>query len=73
MGFSEVNRTPYSGNAGVAVRGCMTILGAIHIKLAVRTKRWKANVQFPVVQQLRGSLGIYECGLIVTTSISVLL
>ena len=51
----------------------MTILGAIHIKLAVRTKRWKANVQFPVVQQLRGSLGIYECGLIVTTSISVLL
>lgn len=58
MGFSEVSRTPYGGDGGVDVRGIMT----------VQAKRWKANVQYPVVQQLRGSLGTDERGLIVTTS-----
>lgn len=58
MGFSEVSRTPYGGDGGVDVRGIMT----------VQAKRWKANVQSPVVQQLRGSLGTDERGLIVTTS-----
>ena len=68
MGFSEVSRTPYGGDGGVDVRGIMTVHDAIHIKLAVQAKRWKANVQSPVVQQLRGSLGTDERGLIVTTS-----
>lgn len=67
MGFSEVSRTPYGGDGGVDVRGIMTVHDAIHIKLAVQAKRWKANVQSPVVQQLRGSLGTDERGLIVTT------
>ena len=58
MGFSEVSRTPYGGDGGVDVRGIMT----------VQAKRWKANVQSPVVQQLRGSLGTDGRGLIVTTS-----
>lgn len=68
MGFSEVSRTSYGGDGGVDVRGIMTVHDAIHIKLAVQAKRWKANVQSPVVQQLRGSLGTDERGLIVTTS-----
>lgn len=68
MGFSEVSRTPYGGDGGVDVRGIMTVHDVIHIKLAVQAKRWKANVQSPVVQQLRGSLGTDERGLIVTTS-----
>lgn len=68
MGFSEVSRTSYCGDGGVDVRGIMTVHDAIHIKLAVQAKRWKANVQSPVVQQLRGSLGTDERGLIVTTS-----
>ncbi|MCC8149691.1 restriction endonuclease [Akkermansia sp.] len=68
MGFSEVSRTPYGGDGGVDVRGIMTVHDAIHIKLAVQAKRWKANVQSPIVQQLRGSLGTDERGLIVTTS-----
>jgi restriction system protein len=30
--------------------------------------RWQPNVQAPVVQQVRGSLGAHEQGLIITTS-----
>ena len=36
--------------------------------MAVQVKRWKHNVQAPVVQQMRGSLGAHERGLIITTS-----
>ena len=36
--------------------------------MAVQVKRWKENVQAPIVQQVRGSLGAHEQGLIVTTS-----
>src|SRR5689334_18211212 len=31
-------------------------------------KRWRSNVQAPTVQQLRGSLGVHDQGLIITTS-----
>jgi restriction system protein len=31
-------------------------------------KRWKHNVQSPVIQQVRGSLGTHEQGLVITTS-----
>ena len=40
----------------------------INARLAVQVKRWQANVQSPVVQQVRGSLGAHEQGLIITTS-----
>ena len=36
--------------------------------MAVQVKRWKGNVQVPVVQQVRGSLGTHDQGLIITTS-----
>jgi restriction system protein len=36
--------------------------------MAVQAKRWKHNVQAPIVQQVRGSLGTHEQGLIITTS-----
>ena len=38
--------------------------------MAVQVKRWKTknHVQAPVVQQVRGSLGTHEQGLIITTS-----
>ena len=41
---------------------------AIRIRMAVQAKRWKSNVLAPVVQQVRGSLGAHEQGLIITTS-----
>jgi restriction system protein len=36
--------------------------------MAVQVKRWKSNVQAPIVQQVRGSLGTHDQGLIITTS-----
>lgn len=68
MGFLEAFRTSYSGDGGVDVRGLMIVHDVIHIKLAVQAKRWKTNIHAPVIQQLRGSLGTDERGLIVTTS-----
>ena len=42
----------------------------VRIKMAVQVKKWKLknNIQAPVVQQVRGSLGAHEQGLIITTS-----
>jgi len=38
--------------------------------MAGQVKRWKRNVQAPMVRQVRGSLGTHEQGLIITTSAS---
>jgi restriction system protein len=40
----------------------------IRTRMAVQVKRWKGNVQAPIVQQVRGSLGTHDQGLIITTS-----
>ena len=69
-GFREVSRTRLSGDGGIDVRGTMVTIGSgvIRTKLAIQVKRWKANVQALIVQQVRGSLGAHEQGCIVTTS-----
>jgi restriction system protein len=38
--------------------------------MAIQVKKWKLknNIQSPVVQQVRGSLGAHEQGLIITSS-----
>lgn len=38
--------------------------------MAVQVKRWKLNnkIHSPVIQQVRGSLGAHERGLVITTS-----
>ena len=70
MGFETVEVTKLSGDGGIDVRGTLVVGEAIRIKMAVQAKRWKLknNVQAPVVQQVRGSLGAHEQGLIITTS-----
>ena len=69
MGFHEVRITSLSGDGGVDVRGTLVVAEAIHVRMAVQAKRWRGrNVGRPVVQQLRGSLGAHEQGLIITTS-----
>ena len=40
----------------------------IRTKGAVQAIKWQNNVQSPVIQQVRGSLGAHEQGLIITTS-----
>jgi restriction system protein len=68
LGFEAVAVTPLGGDGGIDVRGTLVVGDVIRTRMAVQVKRWKKNVQAPVVQQVRGSLGAHEQGLIITTS-----
>ena len=70
MGFEMVEVTKFSGDGGIDVRGTLVVGDVVRIKMAVQVKKWKLknNIQAPVVQQVRGSLGAHEQGLIITTS-----
>jgi len=68
LGFQEVVVTGRSGDGGIDVRGTLVVGEVIRTRMAVQVKRWKANVQAPTVQQVRGSLGTHDQGLIITTS-----
>ncbi|MEA2576278.1 MAG: restriction system protein, partial [Chloroflexia bacterium] len=68
IGFDNVEITGRSGDGGIDVRGTLVVGGVIRTRMAVQAKRWKNNVQAPIVQQVRGSLGAHEQGLIITTS-----
>lgn len=68
MGFESIEVTKRGGDGGIDVRGILLISDVIRIKMAVQAKRWKNNIQSPTVQQVRGSLGVHEQGLIITTS-----
>lgn len=68
MGFEGVEVTSYSGDNGIDVRGTLVVGDVIRTKMAVQAKKWKHNVHSPVVQQVRGSLGAHEQGMIITTS-----
>ena len=68
IGFEEVEVTSRSKDGGIDVRGTLVVGDVIRTRLAVQVKRWKQNVQSPVIQQVRGSLGAHEQGLIISTS-----
>lgn len=68
LGFDDVTVTNVSGDGGIDVRGTLVVGEVIRTRMAVQAKRWKQNVQAPTVQQVRGSLGAHEQGLIITTS-----
>ncbi len=68
MGFQDVTVTKYSGDNGIDVRGTLVVGDVIRVNMAVQVKRWKDNVLAPIVQQVRGSLGPHDQGLIITTS-----
>jgi len=68
IGFEDVGVTKYGSDGGIDVRGVLVVGDVIRTKMAVQVKRWKNNVQAPIVQQVRGSLGSHEQGLIITTS-----
>ena len=67
LGFEDVEITKHSGDGGIDVRGTLVVGNVIRTRMAVQVKRWKGTVQAPVVQQVRGSLGAHEQGLIITT------
>ena len=70
MGFDEdIDVTKFRSDGGIDVRGTLLIGDVVQIKMAVQVKRWwKSNVGSQTVQQVRGSLGVHEQGLIITTS-----
>jgi restriction system protein len=68
LGFQDVVVTARSGDGGIDVRGTLVVGDVIRTRMAVQAKRWRHNVQAPVVQQVRGSLGTHDQGLIITTS-----
>ncbi len=70
MGFDErtVEVTKRSGDGGVDVVGVYRAAGLTEVNAAVQVKRWKGNVQAPTVTSLRGSLQVYQQGIIITTS-----
>ena len=60
--------TSRTNDGGIDVRGTLVVGDVIRTRLAVQVKRWKHNIQSPVIQQVRGSLGSHEQGLVITTS-----
>lgn len=68
IGFDDVEVTKQSSDGGIDVRGTLVVADVIRTKMAVQVKRWKDNIHAPTVQQVRGSLGAHEQGLIITTS-----
>jgi restriction system protein len=68
LGFEDVTVTSVSNDGGIDVRGTMVTGDVIRTRMAVQVKRWKNNVQAPTVQQVRGSLGTHEQGLIIALS-----
>ena len=70
VGFESVEVTKRSGDGGIDVRGTLVVGDVVRIRMAVQIKKWKLrnNIQAPIVQQVRGSLGAHEQGLIITTS-----
>lgn len=68
IGFEEVTVTKPAGDGGIDVRGTLVVGDVIRLHMAVQVKRWKNNIQSPIVQQVRGSLGTHDQGLIITTS-----
>lgn len=68
LGFESVSVTKLGGDGGIDVTGILVVGDVVKIRMAVQAKRWRNNVQAPIVQGLRGSLGIHEQGLIITTS-----
>ena len=57
IGFEDVAVTSYTNDKGIDVRGTLVTADVIRTRMAVQVKRWQNNVQAPVVQQVRGSLG----------------
>jgi len=67
-GFGSVEMTSLAGDGGIDVRGVKVVDDILPVRMAVQVKRWRRNVQSPVVQEVRGSLRADEHGVIFTTS-----
>jgi hypothetical protein len=67
-GYEDVEVTARSNDGGIDVRARLTAGGIADVNAAIQVKRYKANIQAPVVRELRGSLDPDEIGVVITTS-----
>jgi restriction system protein len=65
--FDDIEVTNGSGNSRIDVRGTLVAREVIRTRMAVQVKQWMGNLQFPPMQQVRGSLGAHDQGLTITT------
>ncbi len=68
IGFEDIELTDRIKDGGIDIRGTLVVGDVIRTRMAIQVKRWKNNIQAPTVQNVRGSLGTHEHGLIITTS-----
>jgi restriction system protein len=68
LGYKHVAVTKRSGDAGIDVKGVLVVEGVGNIRTCIQVKRQQSPVGRPVVQNLRGSLGPHEVGIVVTSS-----
>jgi restriction system protein len=67
LGFEDIEVTKRCKDGGIDVRGTLVVEEVIRIRMAVQVKKWKHSIGTETVQQVRGSLGTHEQGLIITT------
>jgi restriction system protein len=67
LGFEDVQVTGKSNDGGIDVIAQLVVAGVVRTRMAVQVKRYAKNFQSPVVQMVRGSLGVHDQGLIITT------
>lgn len=67
LGFEAIEVTKRCKDGGIDVRGTLVVEEVIRIRMAVQVKKWKHSIGTETVQQVRGSLGTHEQGLIITT------
>jgi restriction system protein len=68
LGYKHVTVTKRSGDAGIDVKAVLVVKGVGNIRTCIQVKRQQSPVGRPVVQNLRGSLGPHEIGIVVTSS-----
>ena len=67
LGYRSVVVTKRSGDGGIDVKGVFIAGGIQNIKTCIQVKRQQAPVGRPIVQNIRGSLGPHEVGVVVTS------
>jgi HJR/Mrr/RecB family endonuclease len=68
LGYKDVVVTKRSGDSGIDVKAVLAVAGVGNIRTCIQVKRQQTPVGRPVVQNLRGSLGPHEVGIVVTSS-----
>jgi restriction system protein len=68
LGFENVEVTSPSDDRGIDLRGTLLVGESISTKMAVQVKRKQKTLSRLSVQQVRGSLGAHEQGLIISAN-----